>query len=187
METIEISFRELRKYYVEVREFVADYAGVATHEIGAYSDLENHLGIADDDLFFITEDFIQHFEISSQNGETEEEEKKSLPKYVWKVSDTLGFLSPVFWWIIDVLKFSFNALVFLSVLAGLLYVWKFIVILFTILFIWTYFTEKYETIQIPNKKQWNPESLSVADLVCMAVGKRAVYKKDIYFVIKKYD
>lgn len=52
MKTVEISFGELRSHYTKVHEFVKDYAGVETHQVGAYSSLEEDLLMGSDDVFF---------------------------------------------------------------------------------------------------------------------------------------
>lgn len=100
--------------------------------------------------FFMGDDFAKKFEVSLKSDE------KPVPKFLRWIGDGLGYL---------VITFLVRLII---------YWWKIIIVISTIVIIWAYFTNKFVTsqIKVPNKKEWNPELLSVADLVCMAVEQK---------------
>lgn len=164
MQTLEISFATLRKHYIEVREFLITNTGLRSNEIGVYSSLSDNLLIDDDDISDMMLEFFKKNEIFFEDNQS-------------KVPTWVEYM---------LLILLISTLIF--VLIESIYYWQITLIILIILSILSSLINQYPKsnfIKIPNKKEWNPESLSVADLVCMAITKKEVYKKDINFVLKK--
>ncbi|NJL13951.1 MAG: hypothetical protein HC913_13720 [Microscillaceae bacterium] len=166
----EITFAALREQYESVRIFLMKHAGLEADEIGIYADLEEHLQIDKEDLFFLLDMFMNEFQIKIENEIAESEETAFWEIDAFSLSRGLLFclIASLYHFPLETLSLLLS---FVLTLAGL--------ILAGFLF------AKRPHISLPSKKAWNPASLSVADLVCLATEKEVIYKKDLRFVLIK--
>lgn len=164
MKTVEISFEELRKHYSKTCKFIEDISGVKKHQIGIYSTFENDLYMCDEDIEDMMFLFLKEFEIQPKSD-----------------------IKPISKWSQNILLYIFSLLTILLI-CFFIYHWQITLIIAIIITILIFIENRNyikPQIIVPTKKEWNPDKLSVADLVCMVVEKKNIYKKDIHFVIKK--
>ncbi len=168
MITKEITFAELRTHCEKVKAFLADHTGIESHEIGIYAGLEDDLMIYDEDIFYMGDDFAKAFDITVEDDLEENTSSPTWFSFITLMGVLLFLLSILFYYPLSFLMFLVGIIAFLLI-ANLI----------------SNLFNNEPNYRKPNKKQWNPDALTVADMVCMAVEKKEVKKKDIFFVIKR--
>lgn len=159
MQIQEITFAELRNAYTQVREFVKEQTGCDDKEIGLYSTIAEDFGLEDLDYDSFEKEFFEKFNISIANHK-KEEVKGSIWGNIAMVLLFILFLIPLIIWLI---------------LFGIVMLLKSI---FPNLF-------PEVEIQLPSKKDWQQDKLTVADLVSTLIAKEYMPKKEVNYVLKK--
>lgn len=161
--TQEISFSELREAYTQVREFVKEKTGCEDKGVGLYSTIEEDFGLEDLDYDSFEREFFAKFNISIANYKKEE-----VKGSIW------GNIAMVLLFILLLIPS-----IILLILFG-------IVMLLKSIFP-KYFPETEEEIQLPSKKDWQQDKLTVADLVSTLIAKEYMPKKNVNYVLKKCE
>ncbi len=165
MQTQEIGFGELRRAYVQVREFVKEKTGCEDKEIGLYSTIEEDLEIFGEDLGFFFEDFAKKFGFAT-------EKQSKWAEWSFKVFACFFLVGLAYCIVTEFLKFLAICLAILGLMA--------------ILAVVDYFSLPKQ-ITLVAKKDWQQDKLTVADLVSSLIAKEFVHKNEVTYVLKRKE